>query len=209
SGKKFKWCCLPVGNQIARALHLDEEGQHEAALRVMDELVAQHPDNPEVWGKKALVLSRQNRMDEAETALQKALEINPNYPFGYLLRGLFRLDEGEVAGALLLLRKAAALFDPEVQGPLLQTCTYITDCEFNLNHRAAAGAALKMCLRLQPSDQEQQKAFDNIFGEGSRSPAAARREYQFLSPPPTPPPAVGEGRVGGSRRAAWDKALAT
>ena len=55
SGKKFKWCCLPIGNQIAKALQQDEQGQHEAALRMMDELVAQHPDNPEVWGKKALV----------------------------------------------------------------------------------------------------------------------------------------------------------
>jgi predicted Zn-dependent protease len=200
SGKKFKWCCQPIGNQIARALQQDESGQHEFALRLMDELVAQHPDNPEVWGKKALILFRNNRAEDAEAALQKALEINPNYPFGYLLRGLVRLEEGEVAGALLLLRKAAALFDPEVQGPLLQTYNYITDCEFRLNHPVAARAALKMCLRLQPNDPELQKALDTIFGKESRFPAAACQEYQFLSPPANAP---------SGRRSDWDRALAT
>src|SRR5438105_3574152 len=54
SGKKFKWCCQPIHEEIDRAFRQEEEGQHETALKLMNEVVAKHPDNPEAWGRKAL-----------------------------------------------------------------------------------------------------------------------------------------------------------
>src|ERR1700739_771067 len=50
SGKKFKWCCEPIYVEIDKAFRQDEDGQHDMALRIMSEVVAQHPDNPEAWG---------------------------------------------------------------------------------------------------------------------------------------------------------------
>src|SRR5262245_21355314 len=70
SGKKFKWCCQPIRVQIDKAFQQDAEGQHEAALRLMDEVVDQNPANPEGWGRKAQLLYQNNRVDEAETTLQ-------------------------------------------------------------------------------------------------------------------------------------------
>ena len=112
SGKKFKWCCQPIHVDIEKAFHQETDGQHEAALRTMDQVVAAHPDNPEAWGRKAQLLYLNSRVNEAEEALEKAFAINPNYPFGLLLRGMFRQSEGEVAGALLLFRKAVDAYDP-------------------------------------------------------------------------------------------------
>ena len=66
SGKKFKWCCQPIYPGILRAQELDANGQHEAALRLMDEVVRQHPDNPEAWGRRAQLLYTNGRGDEAE-----------------------------------------------------------------------------------------------------------------------------------------------
>ena len=64
----------------------------------MDEIVAKHPTNPEVWGRKAQLLYQQQRFDESEAALQKAFEQNPRYAFGHYLQGRFRHLEGEIAG---------------------------------------------------------------------------------------------------------------
>src|SRR5713226_7963784 len=89
SGEKFKWCCQPIHVEIDKAFRQDAEGQHEAALRVMDQLTAEHGSNPEAWGRKAQLLYQNGKVDEAEAALQKAFEVNPNYAFGYLLRGMF------------------------------------------------------------------------------------------------------------------------
>ena len=102
SGKKLKWCCHAIYQQMEKVFHLDEEGQHDAALKLMDELVAKNQGNPEVLGRKAQLLFVNDQVDAAEEALNQALGINPNYAFAYLLRGTFRQQEGELTGALAL-----------------------------------------------------------------------------------------------------------
>src|SRR5947207_2636270 len=133
SGKKFKWCCQPIHAQIDKAFRQEADGQHEAALRSMDELVDQHPANPEAWGRKAQLLYLNARVEDAENALQKAFEINPNYPFGHLLRGMFRQNEGELIGALALFRKAADLYDSTSHDPLSHLYSMIGECELKMN----------------------------------------------------------------------------
>jgi tetratricopeptide (TPR) repeat protein len=197
SGKKFKWCCQPIHVQIDKAFRMDADGQHDTAVRLMDEVTAQNPSNPEAWGRKAQLLYQNDKVDDAENALQKALEINPNYPFGYLLRGLFRQHEGEIAGSLLLFRKAADLYDPEAKDVLAQVYDLIGEAEMKLNRPLAARAALQISLRLRPNEELRQ-GLDAMFGEKSRLPAAARRDYALESPPPSAP---------AERRAAWDHAL--
>jgi tetratricopeptide (TPR) repeat protein len=198
SGKKFKWCCQPIGAQIEKAFEQNAEGQHDTALRLMEQLTTDHPDNPEAWGRKAQLLYQNERVDEAENALQKALAINPNYAFGYLLRGQFRQHEGEIAGALLLYRKAAELYDPEAKEVVSQVYSLIGESELKLNRPVAAHAAFKQALRFRPSE-ELQKAIDQVFGDESQLPVAARRDYAFESPPSSATP---------DRRAAWNRALA-
>src|SRR5262249_33208296 len=150
-----------------RAFHQDAEGQHETALRIMNEVVTAHSGNPEAWGQQAVLLYRNGKVEEAEAALQKAFEINPNYPYGLFLRGTFRYQEGEVPGALLLLRKAAEAYDPEARDLLAQVYSLIYDCEMRLNRPVAARAALRVVLHLQPS-QEVRDDFEAVFGEKGR-----------------------------------------
>ena len=199
SGKKFKWCCQPIHVQIDRAFRQEEEGQHDAALRIMDEVVAQNPANPEAWGRQAQLLYQNNRIEDAENALQKALEINPNYPFGHFLRGVFRQNEGEYSGALLLLRRAAELYDPEARDYLGQIYVLIGESEMKMNRPVAARAALKIAIHYRPGQEELRKGFDSLFGDESDLPAAARREYSFKSP---------SASLDSEARRQWDDALA-
>ncbi len=198
SGKKFKWCCQPVHAEIEQAFDQAAQGQIETALRLMDEVVARHPGNPVVHGQKARMLYGVGQRDEAENVLQQALDANPNYPFGYFLRGQFRHDEGEFPGALILYRKALDLYDPSA-GPLLaEICTAVVDCELKLNRPVAARAALQLAVRHDPQTAELRQGFEQLFGPDSVFPEAARREYTYLGPPKDAP---------AERRAAWEKAL--
>jgi tetratricopeptide (TPR) repeat protein len=198
SGKKFKFCCQPIHADIERALRQDAEGQREAALKLMEQVVKQHPTNPEALGRQAQLLYASNQVEAAEEALQKAFDISPHYPFGHLLRGMFRYQEGELPGALLLFRKAAEYYDPEARDALAQVYMLIGDCEMKLNRPVAARAALQIALHNDPGNEELRQNFEAGFGDKSVLPRAARREYTFLSP------AAG---VTGNRRAAWDRAL--
>jgi tetratricopeptide (TPR) repeat protein len=198
SGKKFKWCCQPIHAEIARAFEQQARGQNEVALRIMDEVIAKHPDNPEAWCQKAQLLFEQERADDAEVALQKALDLNPNYPFAHFLRGRFRHAEGEFPGALLLYRKAADLYDPAAGPVLSEIYAAIADCELKLNRPVAARAAVELAVRHDPQSPELRQGMDSVFGEGSRFPPAARRAYSYLGAPAEAP---------AERRAAWQKAL--
>jgi tetratricopeptide (TPR) repeat protein len=197
SGKKFKWCCAPIHVQIDKALRLDDDGQHEAALRLMDEVTSEHAGNPEAWGRKAQLLFQNDRVDDAEAALQKAFEVNPNYPFGYFLKAMFRQHEGEEQGALLLFRKAADAYDPAAADVLAQVYASIGKLELNLNRPVAAHAALRMAMRLRHDDSIRQ-ALEDLFGPGANLPESAKRIYEF-QPCPAGAPA--------EQRSAWDAAL--
>lgn len=198
SGKKFKWCCQPIYADIDRALRQHNEGQHEVALRIMGEVVAANPGNPEAHGRFAQLLYVNGKLDEAETALQKAFALNPNYPFGYYLRGLFRQNEGESVGALLLFRKAIECYDPQAHDMLAQVYLFICQNELKLNRPVAARAAMQLVSRYAPADQSVQRDFEAAFGEQSQQPLSARREYRFAVLPTSAPAA---------RRQAWDRVL--
>jgi tetratricopeptide (TPR) repeat protein len=200
SGKKFKWCCQPVYPQIDKAFQLDAEGQHEMALRTMEEACAQHPDNPEVWGRKAHLLYQMDKAEEAETALEKAFEVNPNYPFGLYLRGRFRLFEGEIPGALLLFRKAADIYDSNARSVLAHIQSLIAECELKLNRPVAARAAVQLASKYDPANTDFRTALENLFGATSHFPAAANQEYTFRKLPTSAP---------ADRQASWQRALTT
>jgi tetratricopeptide (TPR) repeat protein len=198
SGKKFKWCCQPIHVQINKAFQQDADGQHEAALRTMDEITAQNPANPEAWGRKAQLLYENDRLEDAEKALDKALELNPEYPFGYYLRGSFRRAEGELPGALVLFRKAAERYHPEARDVLAQLYALIADTELKLNRPVAARAALQLAARFDPANENYRKGLEQLFGAEGALPLPARREYAYQSLP---------AAATDQRRAAWQEAL--
>src|SRR6266511_4415121 len=113
SGKKFKWCCQNIYRDIERAFTQLEQGQNESGLRIMNEVVQAHGNNPEAWGQLAQVQLALGNAEEAEKSLEKAFALNPSYPFGLLLQARLRSDEGEFPGALILARKAAEAYHPE------------------------------------------------------------------------------------------------
>jgi tetratricopeptide (TPR) repeat protein len=189
SGKKFKWCCAPIHEAIDKAFRLQNGGQHEAALRAVDEVVKEHPTNSEAWGRKAQLLHLNNHKDDAEQALEEAFKLNPNYAFGYLLRGMFRQAEGEEIGALTLYRKATELYSYDAHEQLSMLFEQIATAELKRNHPVAARYALDRCRKAMPENRELADAFEQMFGAGSRMPLAARKDYALLGTEPAKPPA--------------------
>src|SRR5262249_14725509 len=136
--------------------------------------------NPEALGRKAQLLHANGRKEEAEKVLEEAFHLNADYAFGYLLQGLFRLDEQEEQGAIMLFRKAAELYAFDATEQLAFLHEQIGQYEMARNHPVAARYAYSQCVRHQPDNQELREAFDHAFGDESRTPLAARREYSLL-----------------------------
>jgi tetratricopeptide (TPR) repeat protein len=198
SGKKFKWCCQNIFVDIEKAFQQEQEGQHDNALRILDEVIKKHPDNPEAWGRKAQLLFNQGRGDEAEEVLQKAFDLNPNYAWGLLMQAQIRAQEGELQGALILARKAVEAYDPEAREYLAQAYSIIADAELSRNRPVAAQAALRILLRLSPESHQLREVMQQAFGPESRLPECARQPYTLRRRPEGMPP---------ERQRAWDQAL--
>lgn len=200
SGKKFKWCCASIHEQIEKALQQHRNGQHETALHTLDELIKAHPRNPEPWGRKAQLLHAAGQIEEAERALDEAFALNPNYPFGFLLRGIFREDEGEHEGAAMLYRKAVELYAPDAHEQLSFLFERIGNYELGRNHFLAARYAYSQCLRLMPDNLELREAYERAFGSESYAPEIARQDLRLLGYDPKRPPewneAVARGNSG-------------
>ena len=201
SGKQFKWCCQPIHRQIAQVFALEEEGQHDAAMTLMDDVVRQNPANPKAHGRKALLLFQNEKPEEAEKSLDEAFKVNPNYAFGYFLKARFRLYEGEIAGAVILLRKAAELYSPEAHEMLAMVLVEIFDCEMKLNRPIAAHAAAELAQKHNPSDENLRNGIVQVFGpENPNIPKVAWQKYDFK---PLAASASAE------RTRAWKQALET
>ncbi len=198
SGKKFKWCCQNIYGDIRHAFQQDEEGQHEVALKRMEALTQQHATNPEVWGRYAELLYKNGRAEEAEATLEKAFEINPNYPYGLLLQAQFRYHEGEHTGALLLARRAAEAYHPSALDFLALVYGMIFELEMGRHNPVAARSALSIMIHCQPGEAQFRESMEGLFGSASRLPECARHEYTFLSP---------SASIDPVRRQAWDQVL--
>jgi tetratricopeptide (TPR) repeat protein len=204
SGKKFKWCCSPYFAQVEKAFEQERLGQHEAALHTIRDLTKSHPTQPAVWGYYAQFLynlgqTQQTEADQtryveqAEEALSEALRLNPNFGMAHFLRGMFRQNEGELLGALLLFRKAAETYDPEAHDQLAHVFELIFRLELMLNRPIAARAALERVVHLDPADAEVHEQFEGLFGKDSRLPECARKKYVFR---PTAKPVAAEAATG-------------
>jgi tetratricopeptide (TPR) repeat protein len=194
SGKKFKWCCQPIAAGIEKAFTLEEAGQHENALRAIEEVVRAHENNPEAWGQKAKLLYMQGNVDAAEEALEKAFQINSKYAYGLYLRASMRFNEGEIPGALILARRAADAFDSEAREILSALYSMIFDAEMRHNRPVAARVALEQIIQFAPGEEGPREGLEQVFGENARLPETARKRHALRSP-------------GAAHRASWDAAL--
>ena len=230
SGKKFKWCCAPYFPTVEKAFEQEEQGQHEAALQTIKGLLTTHGTNPSVWlyyaqflykaGAAELeaaarsaanrrstaptegeVTSYGKKFEEAEEALSKALELNPNFGMAYYLRGQFRENEGELIGSLLLYRKAAEAYDPEANDQIAAAYIKIYQGESMLNRPVAAHAALEKAVHFEPNDAELRAQLEGEFGPDGPYPACASKKYAFRPTAKPVPESAATGKFSDARKA--------
>ena len=92
-------------NTIAAYMAIDEI---EAAIDFSDRALQQVPDSASLWSVRADALARADRFAEAVEAMDMVISLDPAYPNARLRRGMFKLREGDEAGAVSDFREAIA-----------------------------------------------------------------------------------------------------
>src|SRR5690606_10317733 len=95
--------------RYARAIAYYQTKEPDRALKAIDALLAEQPDNPYLWELKGQVLFEFGRVPEAEAPQRKSVELKPDAPLlrVNLGRTLVALDdEAKVQEGITELRKS-------------------------------------------------------------------------------------------------------
>ncbi len=163
SGKKVKWCCAPFLTQVNRAFELLQEGQQESAHKLFQELLQQHNNIAALWLYYAEFLTHSGQWDQADAALDQALQRDPKLGMAFYVRGQLRQQEGEIQGALMLYHKAAELVAPEAKDQLLDIYVKIADLSHQCCQFLATIYALDRALQLRPDLPELHRYRDDLL----------------------------------------------
>ncbi|MCS7021365.1 MAG: tetratricopeptide repeat protein [Gemmataceae bacterium] len=201
SGKKVKWCCAPYLTTVERAFRLLEEGQQESSHKLFQDLLQRYGTQATPWLYYANFLMQSQRWEEAEAALEQALQRDPQLGMAYYYRGILRQQEGEHLGALLLFHKAVDRLSPEARDQLLQV--FVRIAEVAMFHRLylTAAYATERALHLRPDLPELHQWQEKLLGPSTGLPQAVRHNYRLRR---TRRPIAEQhitGRLGDARRA--------
>ena len=97
--------------RLARAILMSSHTPEsmDAAMKEIDAELALNPRDAVAIYQQAQIYLNQQKPEQAETSLRRALDINPNFPEALIALGKLLLDEKKNGDAIALLQKAVSL----------------------------------------------------------------------------------------------------
>jgi tetratricopeptide (TPR) repeat protein len=91
SGKKLKFCCAPIVEDMAKVARLQAGDQPRQALAILEKLDKSHPNNPWVVTIQAEVLIGLQEPAQAKARLERLLKDHTDYPPAFAMLALSTL----------------------------------------------------------------------------------------------------------------------
>ncbi len=97
--------------RLARAILMSSHTPEslDAAMKELDAELALNPKDAVAMYQEAQIYLNQQKPEQAEASLQRALDINPAFPEALIALGKLRLDGKKYADSIALLQKAVSL----------------------------------------------------------------------------------------------------
>ncbi|MEX2285739.1 MAG: tetratricopeptide repeat protein [Planctomycetaceae bacterium] len=184
SGKKLKFCCLDIMNEMAKVQRLHENQQYRLALQALDSLEKSHPGNPWVANVRASILVEEQRPDEATAVLGRMLEKHPKHPLGTVLYATARFSAEGLDGAKNAVYRAFQRCTPAYPGLVSGLAIGVAAWMLDRNRVLAARAHLVLAMRVAP-EQERAGVFERLLEfDGNGHLPYPLRSVHILSPYP-------------------------
>lgn len=153
SGKKIKFCCKDIIQDIEKIERMLAGDQRNAALDKIEKLLKKHPRRPALLALKAKALIDQELLEEAEVTAEQLLEADPENHTGYALKANIAAEKLDSQTAVRSLHKAiyhSGGFSRTVYEAYITTCFAL----LKTSHPAAAYAhGLTLFALSQGKDQ--------------------------------------------------------
>jgi tetratricopeptide (TPR) repeat protein len=140
---------LNVGGDIDRAARLHRSGRSDAALRLIDQVLAVRPDLPEALLVRAVALAKGGRHADALATTERLLAVSPDATEALCIRGHALRALARPREALECFDRALAIEPDRVNALALRSFVYA-----ELGRVDAALASMDRALALAPSDAD-------------------------------------------------------
>jgi Tfp pilus assembly protein PilF len=138
-----------VRADFERASGLIREGKHDAAIELMEKVIAQSPGNTAPRINIAIAYRQVNKPEKAEEHLKKALELVPGHPVASNEYGLLLRKAGRFAESRLIYENSVSGF-PEYL-PVRRNLGIL--CDLYLKDLACAAEQYEVYGKAMPKDQ--------------------------------------------------------
>lgn len=184
SGKKLKFCCLDVADEMARALRLHETNQPRLAEQTIDKLRDEHPECPWVYVGHAGILLSEKRPAEAQPILAELFSRQPDHPYGLVLNATAALSADGYDRSKAALYRAfqkSARTSPELLSSL---ALGVASLMMSRRRFLACRQHLALAMRLAP-DSAKEEIFSRLveFDNNGQIPYPLRSTHQLLEYP--------------------------
>ena len=166
SGKKFKFCCMDIADQLEKAQRHRENNQSRMALQILDRIDKKHRDSPWVLIEKASILLQENEPDEARAVLDQLLSKNPDHKLGIALLALVSFSTSGFEASKGSIYRAFQQCTREVPDIMCELALSIASMMNEARIYLAARQFLSLALRLA-LEKNQQQIFLNLLKSDS------------------------------------------
>lgn len=152
SGKKYKFCCKKILNEIMEAMVAAEDGNYAEALKWIDKAKAVAGETSEVLCREAIVYSYFDT-EKSDALLNQCLSINPNHPRAHYIRGLSLKERGDFHDAVTAYETAISNYPESDHYHLNETYNNLGTTFHAMGDLVKAKIAWEKALLFLPSDK--------------------------------------------------------
>jgi len=198
SGKKLKFCCAGIIDEMTKISRLQANDQPRQALAAIERIEKSNPDNPWVGTVHAEILLALGEVDQAQARLDELLKRHPDHPNVVARAALVMLlNQGYRAAQPTILRAFQKCFTraPEQVGLLALT---LYDVMGRSRFVMAARQYLTVAMRLLGEKSRENTFLALLRLDGDSRTAYPLRSVQNLSPYPADGPSAAEANKAAS-----------
>ena len=156
SGKKLKFCCQNIADEMERIGRLSEGHQPRVALQQLENLARKFPENPWIGTTRALILLELGEATTARDVLRALLEHQPDHEFAIVLlaTSIFQGEGLDAAKKSIhrAFQRGAKKFPSMVSGLAATMAAILAQRHLTM----AAREHLALALRLSPEQRRQE-----------------------------------------------------
>jgi tetratricopeptide (TPR) repeat protein len=182
---------MDVGSLIARARGLLDSGQHAEAARCLESAVHRASHFPDLHNLLGLALSLSGEPIRAESHLQRALELNPNYAEARLNLAILLFERNAYSAARehlrefnRIVRSGPSSFPEPALDDLARRHAELSECYRTYGLLAEAEHEIRAAVRLRPAYGDLRLRLVRLLFERTKLEEAAEQVERLLQQRP-------------------------